>query len=875
MFRVRSSIAFPFATWLTPVVQWCFITTAVLVSISAVALEASRGGSLSSDDSFSEDSLDRKLQQAAERALGDKRGTIVVMDPQTGRVRAVVNPEMAFNESLPPGSTLKPFVALAALRAGLIDDESRTACREDYVHDNFHTVCSHPRDLPPLGPTDAIAYSCNYYFGKLGERLDEPKFISTLNEFGFGRKTGVNANEAPGKLVRNGWRPENAIGESDDVLATPIQLITAYSALVNGGHLWTPRRAAARNFNAKLQSDLTIADEQRTTIVKGLRGAVRYGTAESAGLYKLPNYIFGKTGTATQINGFRSQGWFVGFATEPGQIVAEDSKLPATRVGLAVLIFLNKAHGSEAAEAVRPIFEEFSRFRETTIPRRELIAQAKPSKSLVRIRQVSDQTTDSLALEDYVRAVVATEGSTETELEALKALAIASRTYAIRNLGRHEKDGYDFCSTTHCQRYEAINNVSSLVKQAVEQTSGEILRDSVGQVVDSYFSASCGGATANIGSLWNVNAPPYLRGVNDEYCDRGAKHNWTDVISTAQLARALQTDARTNVGHTLHNVSVLRRDETGRAELVTIEGDRRATISGWEFKIIVGRALGWNVLQSSLFEVKRSGANFVFRGHGFGHGLGLCQEGAHAMALRGAGYRQILAKYFPTTKISNEPRAGNADLMWESRGSNSPARSNIFVPSGSRQTLSSENFRISYPATVSRREVEPLLGFLQSARSSLLGRAGSAGLKASLPSLEIFFNETTGDFVGRTGQPPWAAAATKSNRIELQPLETLRRRRIVETTLRHELVHSLIDALGNGRTPRWLGEGLAINFAGEGSMVSRYQPRRQMSVQEIEQTLANPRSAEEMKHAYAAAYAAVKALIRSEGEAKAWQRVTR
>ena len=143
------------------------------------------------------------------------------------------------------------------------------------------------------------------------------------------------------------------------------------------------------------------------------------------------------------------------------------------------------------------------------------------------------------------------------------------------------------------------------------------------------------------------------------------------------------------------------------------------------------------------------------------------------------------------------------------------------------------------------------------------------------PALEVFINETTGDFVGRTGQPAWAAAATKGSRIELQPLQTLKRRRVLETTLRHELVHTLVDVVGRGRTPRWLAEGLALHFAGEGRMMARYEPRKRMTTEEIEQKLARPNSADDMRVAYAAAYGEVLRLIKSEGEAKVWQRVAR
>jgi stage II sporulation protein D len=777
------------------------------------------------------------LQSVATAALGEREGTIIAIDPQTGRIRALVNPEVALQRALPPGSTIKPFTTVAALRAGIIDENSRIVCNDEEKNNDAVPSCSHPRELPPFTPAEAIAYSCNHYFALTGAGLDRDQFARTLAEFGFGEKTGIDsAEEATGAIVRAKWDTTSAIGEGEFLQVTPIQLLMAYTALLNGGRLFTPSFASAKA--PHVRSQLQIGKEERAIVLAGMRGAVRFGTAEKAGLAALPGYIVGKTGTSTPLRGFRSQGWFVGFSFAPGKPPEPEN------LQLAVVVYLKKAHGAEAAQVAAPLFRE-------SIPENQSVAAVNPSPSSTQpkviVRHHADNVSRELSLDDYVAHVVAVEGSTEDEPEALKALAIAVRTFALKNLGRHKEDGYDFCNTTHCQRFEPVEPPPAVVT-AVNATSGLSLNDERGAIADSYFGASCGGMTANLETLWGKPAPKYLSGVRDDYCNAGFHSEWKDVIAPDRLLTALRSDPRTDVGETIRELTVARRDKTGRAELVSIVGRQKRVISGWEFKLIVGRALGWSVLKSSRFSISRSGSAFVFRGSGFGHGLGLCQEGSHVMAQRGYNYRQILAKYFPGTSVgpANAPQAS---------------------PAGK---LSSSHFTISAP---DRNDAAQLLSLLESQRSLLLRRLSSAGVDVNIPSIEIVFNKTTGDFVGRTGMPPWAAAATRNNRIELQPLSVLKQRGILETTLRHELVHVLIDAAGGGQTPRWFAEGIALYVSGEGKQLERYAKGPSMSPSVLEQKLASARSAEEMKTVYAAAYKMVQELVRVEGEGKLWKRV--
>ncbi|MGH9941526.1 MAG: SpoIID/LytB domain-containing protein, partial [Pyrinomonadaceae bacterium] len=649
----------------------------------------------------SEGDVDAALQRATEASLAGREGTIIALDPETGRVRAVANREIAFGRAYPPGSTVKPFTLLAALRSGVVKPASRLSCRQPYERGDFSIRCSHPPDQPPLDAAGALAHSCNYYFAKLGERAPSDEFDHTLAAYGLGGRAQRHHPSGPAPASANRvsgrgpWHVRAALGEGGRLLVTPAQLLAAYAALVNGGRVFalrqpaTPEAARSSRPEAVAVHAPPLAPEERDAIFDGMREAVERGTASAVGFASLPFRVVGKTGTATEVGDFRTHGWFVGLALEGDQV---EDKLATGRRGagieppaarLSVLVFLRRGTGAESAQIARQVFAVYARSAsasqsgEPTGAASDDVLYAPPlidaaraprdvsprqvaHVSVVRVRLTRAGVTKTLSLEDYLFGALAAEASTEDEFAALKAQAVTSRTYALDNLRRHAREGFDFCDLTHCQRFLRVTaenarpQFHATLRRALRETEGEVILGPRGSLAHAYFSASCGGATANVEALWGTPAREiYERGVADESCAADARHSWQDEISTAELLRALRGDARTaGVGSRLDGVAVVKRDASGRAELVQLDGERRLVVRGWDFKIVVGRTLGWNLLRSSRFEVTRRGAGFVFSGRGFGHGLGLCQAGAHSLARRGADYREIVRHNFPGARLS-------------------------------------------------------------------------------------------------------------------------------------------------------------------------------------------------------------------------------
>jgi len=264
---------------------------------------------------------------------------------------------------------------------------------------------------------------------------------------------------------------------------------------------------------------------------------------------------------------------------------------------------------------------------------------------------------NELPIEAYLAGTLAREMYAGWSPEALRAQAVASRTYALYQRGLRRREIYDVVSGTSSQVYGGIESEVPRVTAAVEATRGEILSHRGSPILAAFHSAS-GGRTASAEEVWG-EARPYLPSVSvDDEWDSPSTY-WRVRVSGTTLGRAVAA-----LGHPIGDVrgaKVKRRSESGRVREIQLTGERgTAVVSGRALR----QALGESVLQSTLFELRDDGGEgLIFVGSGSGHGVGMSQWGARAMARRGADYREILGAFYPGARLTRlTPAAGKGAL---------------------------------------------------------------------------------------------------------------------------------------------------------------------------------------------------------------------
>ena len=248
---------------------------------------------------------------------------------------------------------------------------------------------------------------------------------------------------------------------------------------------------------------------------------------------------------------------------------------------------------------------------------------------------------NAVDLEDYVAAVVASEVPPSWPEEALRAQAVAARTFAVaQKVAQGPAARAHLGASVLDQVYKGAAHPAKRALLAARATAGEVLTYGAAPIA-AYFSASCGGVSEGPLAAFKVDVPYLAGGAVDPVEE---KPGWTIRVSHAELLAAL----RPRVGQGARSVQVVSRTGSGRARSVRIDtpaGPRDVDA------IELRQLLGYTRLPSLLFEVEMDGDTAVFRGKGSGHGVGLCQYGARSRALRGQRYREILAHYYPGAEI--------------------------------------------------------------------------------------------------------------------------------------------------------------------------------------------------------------------------------
>jgi stage II sporulation protein D len=423
--------------------------------------------------------------------------------------------------------------------------------------------------------------------------------------------------------------------------------------------------------------------------------------------------------------------------------------------------------------------------------------------------------TLTMTLEQYVTAVLQGESAGFKSDEALKAMAVAARTYAVYFGSRHRLEGFDFCDTTHCQDVR-LGNESPRARAATAATAGELLWFE-GRPAATYYHRSCGGEIEDASALEPDLHAPYLRPHHDDYCLR-TPDEWNSEISKPDLARAL--------GRPVSKVVVATRSHSGRVQTLVVDNAR---ISATDFRLAIGRTLGWDKLRSDLYQMEDRGDRISFRGRGQGHGVGLCQTGADNMGEQGHSYREILAFYYPGTSLGLNAQG----LSWE--------------------TLPGESLDL----VTTRQEDATVL--LPAAERALRFATQHTGWNLSFrPQVKVY--PTISIYRDATGAPGWVAASTLGRVIRLQPLSTLQRANALDSTLRHEFLHLLIESRASPGAPLWLREGLVIYLTNPDSVKAA-----EVDVATLERRLHSLRSEEDMRAAYRESAAAVAEAVAKNG----------
>jgi stage II sporulation protein D len=241
-------------------------------------------------------------------------------------------------------------------------------------------------------------------------------------------------------------------------------------------------------------------------------------------------------------------------------------------------------------------------------------------------------------IEKYIAGVVKSEGGSGKNMEYFKSQAVIARTYMYRYIDKHLSDGYNVCDNTHCQAFNGIST-DSILNLAAMETKGLVILDKDSTLIVSAFHSNCGGETSSSADVW-LTGQPYLKKVIDPYCLNSRNAVWRKSIGFQEWLELIK-----------------KSDYTGKTDdpsvFTFLQKSRVSDYRTGSFTMPLTTIRTDLNLRSTFFSVFSEGDSIILKGRGYGHGVGLCQEGAMVMAEKGFNYTQIINFYYSGVIISD------------------------------------------------------------------------------------------------------------------------------------------------------------------------------------------------------------------------------
>lgn len=247
---------------------------------------------------------------------------------------------------------------------------------------------------------------------------------------------------------------------------------------------------------------------------------------------------------------------------------------------------------------------------------------------------------NEVSMENYLSGVVESEGGGGQHIEYYKVQALMSRTYAFRNKKRHKKDGFELCDGVHCQAYHHMLLRTPKIREAVVATKGEVMISENGKMVTTFFYANCGGQTSDASYVWNTSIS-YCEPIIDTFCIHTRQATWVKYIDKYKWTTFLKKQ----YGLDIENPNLMDLAFDFHQE------QRKAFYIHPSLGIPLRDLRSEFRLKSTFFDVTLEGSRVMLSGKGFGHAVGLCQEGAMIMAKNDYSYQSIAAFYYSGISI--------------------------------------------------------------------------------------------------------------------------------------------------------------------------------------------------------------------------------